>query len=558
MRRSLRELPHSFKAAVVTQLAMVCVLTVSTATAAQLTGVVLDDATGKPIPCRVYVQAEKGDWIYVQSADPKGSALAYREQWVPMATSVEKHTTLSAHPFRAELPAGKYTITVERGKEYHTLTREIVMGDAAQRVELRLKRWIDLASRGWYSGETHVHRRVRELPNAMLAEDLNVAFPVTFWTTNAYQAPGLDPSPLRRQGPSPFGPRRDYGADPIPVDKTHVIFPRNTEYEIFSIDGKRHVLGAVFVLNHKTVFREGMPPVSKIAAQARREGALLDLDKHSWPWSMMLIPIAKIDLYELSNNSVWRTKFGFRRAGFTPPAYMNVERDEGGMTERGWLEFGFQNYYSLLNCGFRLRPTAGTASGVHPVPLGHSRVYAHVEGEFSGEKWIEQLRNGRSFVTTSPALFGQVDQERAGHVFRSPSPITKQLRGEAIAPAPLDKIEIIVNGRIVKSIKPANKSTALGAYRSTFDVPLEFKESGWVVARCFHKGPDGKRVRFAHTAPWFVVIDDKPPRPRKAEMDFLISRVSGEIERNRELLAPEALAEFERALKIYQEIARRQ
>ena len=45
------------------------------------------------------------------------------------------------------------------------------------------------------------------------------------------------------------------------------------------------------------------------------------------------------------------------------------------LNERGWLDFTFQNYYLLLNCGFRLRPTGGTASGVHPVPLGFGRVY---------------------------------------------------------------------------------------------------------------------------------------------------------------------------------------
>ena len=159
-----------------------------------------------------------------------------------------------------------------------------------------------------------MHRRLSELPNVMLAEDLNVAFPVTFWTIEAYQRPGLEPSSLRRQGPSPFGPRADRGADVIPIDESHVLFPRNTEYEIFSVDGQRHVQGAVFILNHKSVFDQGMPPVREIAQQAHREGALLDLDKHSWPWSMMLVPVAEVDLFELSNNSVWRTSFGFRNS----------------------------------------------------------------------------------------------------------------------------------------------------------------------------------------------------------------------------------------------------
>ena len=107
----------------------------------------------------------------------------------------------------------------------------------------------------------------------------------------------------------------------ISVDPTHVIFPRNTEYEVFSVNGKRHTLGAVFILNHRTVFQKGMPPVAAIAEQAHREGALLDLDKHSWPWSMMLVPVMKVDLYELTNNHIWRAPFFFRQFGTAPPDY---------------------------------------------------------------------------------------------------------------------------------------------------------------------------------------------------------------------------------------------
>ena len=88
-----------------------------------------------------------------------------------------------------------------------------------------------------------------------------------------------------------------------------------------------------------------------------------------------------VDLFELSNNHIWRTQFAFTDFGLPAPAYMNIETDEKGFTERGWIEYGFENYYTLLNCGFRMRPTAGTASGVHPVPLGFGRVGVARPGE---------------------------------------------------------------------------------------------------------------------------------------------------------------------------------
>lgn len=534
----------------------------ATSFAAPFTGTIKDADTDALLPARVYLQNADGEWLFVKSVSADGSALPYREQWVPMAGSVEKHTTVSAHPFEIELEPGSYTLTIERGKEYLPLTETIDIGAQPVQKTFRLKRWINLADRGWFSGETHVHRRIRELPNVMLAEDLNVAFPVTFWTTDAFAAPGLEASRLRRQGPSPFGPREDPGPDRIDVDTNHVIFPRNTEYEVFFIDGKRHTLGALFVLNHQSRFEEGMPPVAAIARQAHEEGALLDLDKHSWPWAMMLVPVAKVDLFELSNNSVWRTQFGFRNSGIQPPPWMNVEQDtkRGGLTEWGWLNFGWQNWYSLLNCGFRLQPTAGTASGVHPVPLGHSRVYVHTGADFDANRWFEELGNGRSFVTTGPMLFATLDQQLPGHVFTEADTGVRRLNIESHSERPIDRIEVIVNGKLHNTFRPGpdhpQVKTADGAWKMSADEEITIDGSSWIAIRSVQV-IDNDRKRFAHTSPWHIEVHGKPLHPRKEETDFLIGRIETEIERNREVLPEAALAEFSTALRIYQHIAKK-
>ncbi len=134
---------------------------------------------------------------------------------------IEMHTTLSAHPFTVRLPPGRYVITAERGKEYHLERRVVTVGTEPIRLAIRLRRWIDMAERGWYSGDTHTHRTIAELPNVMLAEDLNVAFPLVDWVHEAFVAP------IERRAASFHDP----GAEPIKVDATHLIVPRNTEYE---------------------------------------------------------------------------------------------------------------------------------------------------------------------------------------------------------------------------------------------------------------------------------------------------------------------------------------
>ncbi len=532
-------------------------------------GSIVDADTQQHLAARIYLQDTQGNWLFVRSTSEQGTAWPYAEQWVPMPDSVEQHTTVSAHPFTVDLPPGEYQVVIERGKEYLPLREKLTIGDQPVEKTWKLQRWSHLATQGWYSGETHVHRRIAELPNVMAAEELNVAFPVTFWTTSSSKAPDLEPSGLRSQGPSPFGPREDRGYDPIWLSDAQVILPRNTEYEIFSLGPRRHTLGALFILNHKTPFTQTVPPVGPIVDQARREGALLDLDKHNWPWSLMLVPVAKVDLFELSNNSVWRTNFGFKQAGQALPPWKEFEQESPGiLSEWGWLEFGFETYYALLNCGFRLSPTAGTASGVHPVPLGYSRVFVQTGDRFNLDAWLEGLKRGRSFVTTGPMLTARVNGEWSGKVFSMSRDHADEFpwEVEVVSPDPISRVELIVNGEVRHSVVPEVSRTEHGAWQWSGNGVLRIGEevegsntasrdirSSWAVIRCWSDQPDGRK-RFAHTGAWYFEVDQQPVYPPRVQIDYLVQQVESSLEKQRGVLAPEALAEFEQARDIYRQI----
>src|SRR5205807_1704782 len=83
------------------------------------------------------------------------------------------------------------------------------------------------------------------------------------------------------------------------------------------------------------------------------------------------------------------TEFSITNWAVPAPAWMNI--GSGSDNERQWTLYGFLNYYALLDCGFRLSPAAGTANGVHPVPLGFSRVYVHLPRGFSYAAWVNGL-----------------------------------------------------------------------------------------------------------------------------------------------------------------------
>jgi hypothetical protein len=509
----------------------------------RLEGEVIDADGGQRLPCRLYVEGPPGSFHVVKTASGQGSALPYVKE---RPGSVEAHTTISAHPFAVELEPGEYTVVAERGKEYFPARQTVRLADAPVKVTLKLRRWIDMAARGWYSGETHVHRSLDELPNVVLAEDLNVSFPLLYWVTQAFEPPSRGDKSVASDVP----------AKVIQVDKTHLIWPRNTEYELFTVGSERHTLGAFFVLGHKTVFERGAPPVAPIARQAHQDGGLIELDKHAWPWSMALVPVMNVDLYELANNHMWRTNFGFTGWGEPAPDYMNIERNKSGWTEWGWIDYSFQNYYALLDCGFRLRPTAGTASGVHPVPLGFSRVYVKVDGPLTWRSWLDTLNSGRSFVTTGPMLFVEVNSSPPGSVLDFPGPAETTVVIDARSETPLDRIELVVNGNVARTFKPDNTRTPRGAFRSSVTAKMRFDGSSWVAVRAIERRPGG-RIRFAHSSPVFIEIKGKPLRPRKEEVDFLIQRVSSQIVRSKGVLPPEAIEEYDKALEIYRQIARR-
>ena len=392
-----------------------------------------------------------------------------------------------------------------------------------------------MAADGWFSGETHVHREVAELPLLQLAEDINVAFPLTAWVTDSEETP-VTHNKNRSAVPA---------AKLVHVDKDHVFWPVNTEYEIFTVRGRMHTLGAVFILNHKEQFSLPAPPVTPIATEARRQGGFLELDKHNWPWSMMLVPQMEVDLFELANNHMWRTDFSFAD-WYTEyaPKFINIEMIDGHFTERGWIEFGFQNYYALLNCGFNLRPTAGTASGVHPVPFGYGRVYVKIDGDFGYNKWVQGLLAGHSFVTTGPMLAAEVTRKDER---------TAQVRGQLISAADPTTLEIVVNGRVTAQIPTTAARGDDGVFRIQFSKRVPLDTTSWIAVRAFTKR-EGERTSFAHTGPVHVAAEGKPLMPTRNQRDYLVKRVQDELARHRGVLSREALNEFEQALQRFEAV----
>src|SRR5439155_10110551 len=116
-------------------------------------GEILDAQSKRTLACRLYIRGEDGIWYFPDSVSTNGTTRPYQTRnWIN-TNALEMHTTLSAHPFEVALPRGRYTFLAERGKEYVPEQRSVVVGEQPMELKISLRRWIDMASRGWFCGD---------------------------------------------------------------------------------------------------------------------------------------------------------------------------------------------------------------------------------------------------------------------------------------------------------------------------------------------------------------------------------------------------------------------
>ena len=508
---------------------------------------VTDADSGNALAARLYLTSESDIPHYFQVTSAEASAVKYEKQnWLDK-NSVENHTTISAHSCFAEVPNGRYTLIVEHGKSYRPVTRSFEVADDEIQLNVPLQRISNPAAAGWYSGDTHLHRTVEELRNVLLAEDLNVALPLTSWVTFADKPPASGDKNIQDAKLSSL----------IEVDKQHVIWPRNTEYEIFSVGDKQHTLGALFVLGHRNSLQQTVPPWKPVidGLKTSEPQALFDMDKLDWPFAMVLPTLGENCLYELSNNHVWRTKFAFKDWNTTAPPFIHPPFGSQVGGHRAWLDYTHGMYYTLLNCGLRLPPSAGTANGVHPVPAGFSRVYVHLPEGFSFDDWMNGLKQGRSFVTTGPMLLATANNLDPGHVFQREVSDESQISVsmDVVSEQPILYGEVLINGIPEQLLRAQNIQTKQNAFRSQLSHTFVPNRSGWFAVRFWESQPDGQ-VRFAHTAPWYVEVGNQPVYVKSHEKQYLIDRMRQEITRSNGVVSPEAMQEYRAALDFYESL----
>jgi hypothetical protein len=242
------------------------------------------------------------------------------------------------------------------------------------------------------------------------------------------------------------------------------------------------------------------PSSVKFLRAAREAGAWIEIEKPFWWDTPVWLATGEIDSIGLAHNHL---QIGGMHDG---EAWGRSRDRERYPSPRGNGFYTQDLYYRILNCGFRVPPTAGGASGVLPNPVGYNRVYVHVPGEPSWDEWWEGLRAGRVFVTNGPLLRVQANGHWPGHVFRiGDEGVEISLTGMCKSREPLESLELVRDGNPEPITLPAR---------------FRVSRSGWFLVRAIADVAD--TFRFASTAAWYVEVGELPLSPRSEDTQFFL------------------------------------
>jgi hypothetical protein len=218
----------------------------------------------------------------------------------------------------------------------------------------------------------------------------------------------------------------------------------------------------------------------------------------------------QVDSIGIANNHMCRSQMYANEAWGRP---RDRQRLPDPLGNGYWTQ---EIYYHLLNCGLRLPPSAGSASGVLPNPVGYNRVYVQAGETLDYAAWWANLKAGRCFVTNGPLLVCRANGELPGHVFSSAAdqPLDVELSVALTSLDRVPKIEIVQNGRVVKSVELDD------AREQSRTVQFQCQGSGWFLVRAIADRPE--TFRFASTAPWYVESRESEPFISRSSVEFFV------------------------------------
>lgn len=436
---------------------------------------VVDDDTGRPIPCRIHFRSPEG-----VPYQPHGFHNHVNSNLGTWHKDVGGDLRLGQITYayidgtcQGWLPRGAVIVDVSRGFEYEPLRTVVRIQPGQRRLNLRLKRWMNMNEQRWFSGDSHVHFLTPEgAHRESQAEDLNVV------------------NLLQSQWGSLLTNTEDFTGRPsVSRDGNNFVYVGQ--------ENRQHFLGHMI---------------------------LWGLKQHVMPWCSDGLGEAEIAGTMEANLSDWADR-AHEQGGFVVNPHFNSPNAFGEyptLIATGRMDAieiknlnaqRHRDYYGYLNCGYRLPMVSGTDKMSSDNPIGGQRTYVSIpeDEEFTYESWCRNVVKGRTFISGGPMIHFTVDGKEVGDTVALPGPATVEVKAWAESIFPIYSLEIVQAGRVVASADSRD-----GTRRLELTERIQVDGHSWLAARCGGPGYFDSRIDYgqgghevyAHTSPVYVAFGD--------------------------------------------------
>ena len=454
---------------------------------------VLDDDTGRPVPCRVHFRSPDG--VPYQPHGYHNQVNSNLETWhIDVGGDLRMGQITYAYidgTCQGWLPRGEVIVDVARGFEYEPLRTKVNIEPGQQELTLRIKRWTDMNAGGWYSGDSHVHfLSTAGAHTESRGEDLNVV------------------NLLQSQWGSLFTNTEDFRGEPsISKDGDNVVYVGQ--------ENRQHFMGHMI---------------------------LWGLKKPVMPWCSDGLSEAEIGGSMETTLSYWADEAHAQGGFVINPHFPSPNGEPAALLATGRLDgvemirkddFNHAEYYRYLNCGYRIPLVGGTDKMSSDVPVGLYRTYAKLpdDEEFSYESWCRSVAAGRTFLSGGPIVHISVDGEEIGDTLRMSGPGTVEVEAWAESIFPINTLQIVQAGKIVASAESRD-----GTRRLELKERLRVDGHTWLAARSGGPGYSGsqhldlwRRGMFAHTSPVYVACGGDWWMFDEATAQYMLTLIEGDL-----------------------------
>jgi hypothetical protein len=432
-----------------------------------------------------------------------------------------------------KVPAGDYTVEFSRGPEYLVKSQTIKVTEGRpQTVTFKLERWIDTRNFAWYSGDHHIHAAgcmhyetptqgvlPQDMMRHILGEALNVGAVLTW-------------------GPCYYYQKQFFEAKVNQLSTADNLMRYDLEVSGFPSSHCGHLV----LLRLKD---QNYPGTQEI---------------EDWPtWDLPILKWAK------AQGAV----VGFAHSGFglavntdALPNYDMPKFDHIGANEyivdvaHDAVDFistvdtpsvwELNIWYHTLNCGYRTRISGETDFPcIYGERVGLGRVYARIDGKLDYDKWVDSVKQGRTYVSDGKShlidfrvnslpvgvngselkLSGpetvKVIVRVAARLDEKPNEALRALRYDKQPYWDIERarigdtrevpVELIVNGQ---SIARKNILADGSVNDVAFDTRIE--RSSWIAVRI---------LPTSHTNPIFLTVGGKPVRASRKSAEWCLKAV---------------------------------